>query len=109
GAALLGKKAAGSYGSGVLGRLILKALPGDFTGTSSYALLAFYTPEAQKEILNGNKAIQKYDVARPADSMHIVSVQTAAGCKQVLEDHGNFKVTYQHAVSDCSQGHDFLL
>jgi cytochrome P450 len=109
GAALLAQHAPGSYGTGMLPRLILNALPGDFTGTSSYALLAFYTPEAQKEILTANKVIQKYDVARPADSMEIVSIQTQAGCKQVLEDHENFKVTYQHAIRDCSQGHDFLM
>jgi cytochrome P450 len=109
GASMLAQKAPGSYGNGMIPRLILQALPGDFTGTSSYALLAFYTPEAQKEILTGNKVIKKYDTARPADSMDIVSVQTQAGVKQVLEDRENFKVSYQHAIHDCTQGHDFLL
>jgi hypothetical protein len=109
GAALLAQHAAGSYGTGMIPKLILKGLPGDFTGTSSYALLAFYTPEAAKEILTANKVIGKYDTTRPANSMAIVSVQTPAGCTQVLEDHESFKLTYQHSLSGCAKTHDYMV
>jgi len=108
GAALLAEPTPGAYG-GVLPKLILKALPGEFTGTSSYALLPFYTPEAAKGILKGNKVLEKYDMKRPASGMEIVSVQSHEGCKQVFEDRDTFRVMYQAAIRQCTDGHDFMI
>jgi hypothetical protein len=98
----------GSLG-GVLPGLFFSGLPGAFTGTSSYALFPFYTPEATKGILTGNKVIAKYDTTRPASDLDIVSVQTQAGCKQVFEDRDSFGVMYQKAIRDCTAGHDFMI
>ena len=56
GAALLQQKTPGAYG-GVLPRLLFQGLPGAFTGTSTYALLPFYTPEAAKSIVQNNKVL----------------------------------------------------
>jgi len=106
GAALLQGSAPGSYG-GILPILLLKGLPGDFTGTSPYALLPFYTPEAVTGILEGNKVLKKYDLARPESGMDIISIQTQEGCKRVLEDD-NFRVMYQAAIRNCTNGHDFM-
>jgi hypothetical protein len=108
GAALLQERQAGAYG-GMLPKLLLNGLPGDFTGTSPYALLPFYTPEAVKGILNGNKVLEKYDLARPASGMDIISIQTQEGCKRVLEDHDYFQVMYQTAIRNCTNGHDFMI
>ncbi|KAI9659982.1 MAG: hypothetical protein M1821_001334 [Bathelium mastoideum] len=108
GAALLQDGAPGAYG-GMLPRLIFNALPGDFTGTSPYVLLPFYTPDAAKEILRGNKVLGKYDLRRPESGMDIVSVQTQEGCKHVFEDRDNFAVMYQAAIRNCTNGHDFMI
>ena len=108
GAALLQERPQGSYG-GMLPKLLLNGLPGAFTGTSPYALLPFYTPEAVNGILKGNKVLEKYDLARPAGGMDIVSVQTQEGCKRVLEDRDNFQVMYQVAIGNCTNGHDFMI
>jgi hypothetical protein len=109
GAALLqGASAPGSYG-GVFPKLLFQALPGAWTGTSPYVLLPFYTPEAAKGILKGNKAIDKYDLARPPSDRDIVSIQTNAGCKAAFEDRDNFRVMYQAAIRLCTDGHDFMI
>ncbi|KAK6220734.1 hypothetical protein LQW54_001925 [Pestalotiopsis sp. IQ-011] len=108
GASLLQDNASGAYG-GMLPKLLFRGLPGAFTGTSSYALLPFYTPEAARGILKGNSALDKYDVRRPPSGMDIISVQTHEGCKQVFEDRENFRVMYQDAIRNCTAGHDFMI
>lgn len=109
GASLLQDNAPGAYG-GMLPKLIFKALPGNFTGRSSYALLPFYTPDAAKGILKGNKVLEQYDLVRPPNSiMDIVSIQTHEGCKKAFEDRESFRVMYQDAIHNCTNGHDFLI
>ncbi|KAL9091432.1 MAG: hypothetical protein Q9165_004818 [Trypethelium subeluteriae] len=108
GAAKLQEPPAGSYG-GVLPTLIFNGLSGEFTGTSPYALLPFYTPEAAKGILKGNKVLQKYDLARPPSDRGIISIQTEEGCKRAFEDRDNFRVMYQAAIRNCTDGHDFMI
>ncbi|KAI0134483.1 linoleate diol synthase [Xylariales sp. AK1849] len=108
GSALLQDNAAGAYG-GMLPKLLYRGLPGAFTGTSAYALLPFYTPEAAKDILKGNGVLTKYDLERPKSDMDIISVQTHQGCKKVFEDRDNFRVMYQAAIRKCTDGHDFLI
>ena len=98
----------GSYG-GVLPHLLFEGLPGAWTGTSSYALLPFYTPTATQGILKGNKATQLYDLERPKSDLDIIGVHTHAACVKVFQDHENFKVPYQKAIRDCTDGFDFML
>jgi hypothetical protein len=108
GAALLQQTTPGAYG-GVFPRLLFQGLPGGFTGTSTYALLPFYTPEAAKGIVQGNKALEKYDLKRPLNDYDIVSVQTQEGCKKVFADRDSFVVMYQAAIRNCTAGHDFMI
>ncbi|KAF2430024.1 heme peroxidase [Tothia fuscella] len=109
GAALLGDAVApGAYG-GVFPKLLFKALPGAFTGTSPYALLPFYTPDAARGILKANGALDKYVLERPPSGMDIISIQTHDGCKAAFEDRTNFVVMYQAAIRNCTAGHDFLI
>lgn len=108
GAALLEKTSPGSYG-GSFPRLLFTGLPAAFPGTSPYSLVPFYTPQAAKGILEGNKAIGLYNLTRPASDNFIVSVQTQAGCKQVFEDRDSFRVMYQAPLHACTDGRDFML
>ena len=84
GATQLAEFAPGAYG-GVLPTLLFSGLPAAWTGTSSYALLPFYTPKAARGILNGNGVIDQYDTERPSSDLRIVGVHTQAGCKAVFE------------------------
>jgi hypothetical protein len=108
GAALLSDTVPGAYG-GVFPKLLFQGLPGGFTGTSPYVLLAFYTPEAAKGILKGNNVLEKYDLKRPPNDYDIVSVQTQEGCKEIFEDRDSFAVMYQAAIRHCTAGHDFMI
>lgn len=98
----------GAYG-GILPSVLLNGLPGAWTGTSSYVLLPFYTPTAAKEILTKNKVVAKYDLKRPPSDMDVVGIHTQEGCKKVFEDRENFKVMYQKAIRECTDGHDFMI
>lgn len=98
----------GSYG-GMLPQLLFAGLPGAWTGTSSYALLPFYTPKAVREILTNNKVVDKYDLERPPSGGTIVGIHTQEGCKRVFEDRDSFRVMYQKAIRNCTAGHDFMI
>jgi hypothetical protein len=87
----------GAYG-GVISNLLFSALPGSFTGTGTYGLLPFYTPEASKGIVKGNKVVDKYELTRPGDDADLVTIQTAAGCKAVLADRDSFRILPQPVV-----------
>jgi len=81
----------GAYG-GMLPKLLFGGLPTHFTGTSAYALIPFYTPEAVEEILKNNKCRDKYDLKRPAPDNQPAIVYTMAGCKSVLEQRDEFRL-----------------
>jgi len=98
----------GSYG-GMFPHLLFNGLPGAWTGTSSYALLPFYTPKAAKGILQGNKVIKQYDLERPRNGSEVIGIHTHQGCKAVFEDRDNFRVMYQKAIRECTDGHDFMI
>ncbi|KAK4541311.1 hypothetical protein LTR36_008069 [Oleoguttula mirabilis] len=98
----------GAYG-GMLPHLLLTGLPAAWTGTSSYALLPFYTPKAVKGILQQNKVLAKYDLQRPPSDGELVSVHTQEGCKKVFEDRDNFRTMYQKAIVNCTDGHEFMI
>ncbi|EME88398.1 uncharacterized protein MYCFIDRAFT_149067 [Pseudocercospora fijiensis CIRAD86] len=100
--------AGGAYG-GVLPKLIMNGLPGAWTGTSLYALLQFYTPEAAQGIVKQHKAIGQYDTTRPRSDLDIVSVQTSAGCKQVSEDLTSFRSIQPTATQTIANGNNFML
>lgn len=95
----------GSYG-GMLPHMIFNGLPGGFNGTSPYALLPFYTPKAVQGILRDNKAIAKYDIARPPDDMTVVGIHTQAGCKAALEDRDNLRTIYNSAIANTTEGNE---
>lgn len=98
----------GAYG-GMLPHLLFSGLPGGFTGTSTYALLPFYTPQAVREILKGNKVAAQYDFERPPSGREIVGIHTQEGCKKAFEDRENFRVMYQAAIMNCTGGHEFMI
>ncbi|KIX99908.1 uncharacterized protein Z520_04545 [Fonsecaea multimorphosa CBS 102226] len=99
----------GAYG-GILAKLIFNGLPGEFTGTSTYALMPFYTPEAVQGILEGNKVVAKYDLRRPPPNvMKLVGIHTQEGVKKAFEDRETFHVMYQAAIRNCTDGHEFMI
>ncbi|CAN6664801.1 hypothetical protein TRVA0_036S00738 [Trichomonascus vanleenenianus] len=93
----------------MLPNLLFNGLPGAWRGTSTYVLLPFYTPDAAKSILKGNKVIKKYDTERPPSGMGVIGIHTQEGCKKAFEDRNNFRVMYQKAIVQCTDGHEFMI
>lgn len=83
----------GAYG-GMLPKLIIGGLPASFSGTSSYALLPFYTPTACAGILKGNKVTEKYDHNRPQRDYSAAVVYTLEGVKNALNDRDTIRSVY---------------
>ncbi|KAF8856072.1 linoleate diol synthase [Acephala macrosclerotiorum] len=100
--------APGAYG-GVLPTLLFNGLPGAWTGTSSWALLPFYTPDAVKGILKGNKVLDQYDLERPKSDQDVIGIFSHSACKTIFEDRENFRVMYQKAIRQCTDNHDFMI
>ncbi|KAF2836478.1 linoleate diol synthase [Patellaria atrata CBS 101060] len=98
----------GGY-NGVLPQLMFNGLPGAWTGTSTYVLLPFYTPPEARGILKQNGVLDQYDTQRPSNDRDIISVRTQEGCRRVFEDRENFRVMYQKAIRECTDGHDFMI
>ena len=88
----------GSYG-GVISSLLFEALPGEWSGMGVYGLLPFYTPEAARGIVKGNKVAEKYEFSRPSNDLDLISIQTTAGCKVVFQDRDTFRLMPQPVVS----------
>ncbi|KAF2773128.1 linoleate diol synthase [Teratosphaeria nubilosa] len=80
----------GAFG-GMLPKLLYTGLPNSFTGTSSYALLPFYTNKAVRSILENNKVYDRYDLHRPPHDVSPVVVYTVEGCTSVLMDNSSFR------------------
>ena len=93
GVSKLGDLPGGAYG-GMLPRLMFNGLPFSFTGTSTYALLPFYTPKAVQGILKGNKVVDQYDLKRPPKEVTPAVVYTEEGCKSILADRDSFRASY---------------
>ncbi|TQS38749.1 hypothetical protein Golomagni_00741 [Golovinomyces magnicellulatus] len=98
----------GAYG-GIFPDLLMKGLPGAFTGTSIYALLPFYTPKAARGIIKGNKTISQYDLERPPSGMDVLGIHTQEGCKRAFEDREIFRVMYMKCIKECTGGFEFML
>ncbi|KAF4548373.1 Psi-producing oxygenase A-like protein 2 [Elsinoe fawcettii] len=93
GASKLGDLPGGAYG-GMLPKLLFDGLPYSFTGTSTYALLPFYTPKAIRDILQKNNVLQMYDSARPIVDTRPSVVYTAEACRRLLTDRDHFSSLY---------------
>ena len=104
----LGAIPGGTYG-GMLPHLLFNGLPYSFGGTSPYVLLPFYTPEAARGILKGNKSIQNYDLDRAPSDRTIATIVTHSGCKKILDDRENFRVMYRDVVHEANGGHDTMV
>lgn len=108
GAAKLEDNHPGAFG-GILPNILFGTLRYRFTGTSSYALLPFYTPQAAKEILADNNVIDKYDTERPPVGMPVAGIHTQEACKGVAEDRESFHTMYQRAILNCTGGYEFMI
>ncbi|KAI5480215.1 fatty acid oxygenase PpoA [Pseudohyphozyma bogoriensis] len=90
-------KQGGSFG-GMIGKLMMRTLPGSYTFNSIYALFPFSTPETTRKILTDLKIEYKYDFSVPRGVKGWTPVKTMQGCIDILNDHRRFNTIYQPTI-----------
>ncbi|KAK4702162.1 linoleate 10R-lipoxygenase, partial [Phenoliferia sp. Uapishka_3] len=85
--------AGGSFG-GVLGKILMRALPTCYSFNSVYALFSMSTPETTRKNLTKLGIVDKYDFKKPKTAKPWVPAFTYAGCMSILADYKTFGVIY---------------
>lgn len=68
----------------ILGRLLLRGLPGQFTENSSYAWFPLQTPESMEVFLRKLGSDRRYSFNRPSDAPIIATVRSYNDVRQIL-------------------------
>jgi len=68
----------------MLGRLLLRALPGEFKENSSYTLFPLQTPESMKVLLGKLGTAERYSFNRPANAPVTAIARHYNDVRQVL-------------------------
>lgn len=82
------------FGS-MLGRLILRTLPNNFTENSIYTFFPLMTPESMKKYLKKLGVIDQYDISRPKPTSQLVKVVGHSRVSSILKDTKNFAAFYK--------------
>ncbi|KAJ9474937.1 Fatty acid oxygenase [Pseudozyma hubeiensis] len=77
-------------GHGLMGKLIMTTLPGQFPYNSIYALYPFRVPETTIAMLKEKRLIEHYDTSYPAPARHWFAVESYSATKDMLEDSRYF-------------------
>lgn len=75
---------------GMMGKLIMATLPGQFPYNSIYALYPFRVPEKTIEMLKSKRVIEHYDTAYPAPARRWYAIESYSASKDILEDSRYF-------------------
>ncbi|KAH9940835.1 heme peroxidase [Epithele typhae] len=92
----------------MLGRLILRTLPAEYTDNSTYAWFPLMTPDKMKEVL-GNLNWTQYDLKRPVTTHEVPTLSMYADAKTILADEVNFGTGFPERVKDLVSGSGFFI
>ena len=92
------RDADGPGNGSILGRLLLRTLPGEYTNNSSYAWFPLMTPDAMNKILGKLGLANTYDLVRPVTAKEVPVFASYADVKQVLTDESNFGTGFPERV-----------
>ena len=96
------------FGS-MLGRLILRTLPDEFTENSTYAWFPLMTPEAMDEILTKVGGKEKYDFVRPKTSDGVREFKEYGEVSGILKNKQVFRHPFLSRVASVIHGPGFFL
>jgi linoleate 10R-lipoxygenase len=68
----------------MLGRLILRALPGEFTENSTYAWFPLQTPESMEVFLSRLGTSDRYSFTRPGSIPNVVNAREYDAIQNIL-------------------------
>ncbi|SJX64637.1 putative dioxygenase Ssp1 [Sporisorium reilianum f. sp. reilianum] len=77
-------------GHGLMGKLIMANLPGQFPYNSVYALFPFRIPERTVTMLKEKHVLEQYDTSYPAPPRRWYAIESYAASKEILEDSRYF-------------------
>ncbi|KAH9986089.1 linoleate diol synthase [Russula compacta] len=92
----------------ILGRLILRGLPGQFTENSTYAWFPLQTPESMKVFLRKLGSDHRYSFNRPSDAPIIANVRSYNDVRQILGS-SQFRPFYGDKAARVVSGEGFFL
>ena len=98
------RDADGPGNGSMLGRLLLRTLPKEFTNNSSYAWFPLMTPSAMQTILGKLNLANVYDLVRPGTAADVPVYSTYADVKMVLTDEANFGTGFPERVKQLVSG-----
>ena len=98
------RDADGPGNGSILGRLLLRTLPGEYTNNSSYAWFPLMTPDAMNKILGKLGQLNTYDLARPATQKPVPVFSSYDDVKMVLTDEKNFGTGFPERVKELVSG-----
>ncbi|KAH7103029.1 putative linoleate diol synthase [Auriculariales sp. MPI-PUGE-AT-0066] len=97
------------FGS-MLGPLILRTLPNNFTYNSTYTWFPLMTPKAMKKVLTDLDIIEKYDFSRPTPKPEVVPIEKYDAVQRVLQNEGGeFKTAFAEKAREFVTGKGFFL
>ena len=88
----------------MLGRLLLRTLPHEYTSNSSYTWFPLMTPGAMDKILSDLEWHDLYSLARPTTVPEVQALTSYDDVKAVLGDEKNFGTGFMHRVKRIVQG-----
>lgn len=75
---------------GLIGKLIMSNLPGQFPYNSIYALFPFRIPERTAAMLKEKRVLEHYDTSYPAPARRWFAIESYSASKDILEDSRYF-------------------
>lgn len=96
------------YGS-TLGRLLMRALPNNYSADSSYTWFPLMTPEAMQTILTNLGDVDLYNLSRPQPVPQTADLVEYGDVAQVLGSQENFSALYTSRASHVIRGNGFVL
>lgn len=75
---------------GLMGKLIMSTLPGQFPYNSIYALFPFRVPDRTMSMLKEKRTLEHYDTSYPAPARNWHVIESYSASKHILEDSRYF-------------------
>jgi linoleate 10R-lipoxygenase len=96
------------FGS-MLGRLLLRTLPNNYSDNSVYTWFPLMTPDSMETNLHNLKKLNEYTLERPANRAPIHTVTTHGDIVRVLEDSEAFSSPYAERAQKIVKGPGFFI
>ncbi|KAI0369199.1 linoleate diol synthase [Pilatotrama ljubarskyi] len=93
----------------MLGRLLLRTLPNDYTSDSTYTWFPLMTPPAMERILTNLGTAKLYETKRPQGAPQVQVLGTYADVKMALKDEKSFATGFPERAARLVRGPGFFI